>query len=241
MKGLATQEDTRHRRKGELKPDVGRGEGIIQKQQQKSAAQGGKLVPLPIEQRTDMQQQDHHRCPHHGRGTPGGEGEKQGHRNGNQRSQPPPFSQQHGKKSGQKGQVHAGHRHGVAQACALEGCSEGVTETVPVARHQGLHQPGYIAGKGLGDALLQRLGPVGGSIPQRDVVRLFHLQTAVGLSGQEDAFGGVVGDLLPGRSPVSQNAMDHRLDAVTGPQVGALFIHIEEDGHGDPPFCIRPG
>ena len=29
VKGLATQEDTRHRRKGELKPDVGRREGII--------------------------------------------------------------------------------------------------------------------------------------------------------------------------------------------------------------------
>ena len=61
---LGAQKNTRYGSKGELETDVA-AEKVIEQQKQQRPAQRGKLVPLPVKEGPDVQQQNHYRRPHH--------------------------------------------------------------------------------------------------------------------------------------------------------------------------------
>ena len=75
---------------------------------------------------------------------------------------------------------------------------------------------------------------------RRNMLRAFRLQAAVGLGPEEDAFGGVIGNLLPGEGAVPQSTVGHGLHLVAGAQVRPLSVCIEDSGHLHPALCLRP-
>ena len=234
------QQDASHRREGQLKPDVGGGKGVGPKQQKQSQRQGGGTVPFPVQQGRELEQQDHHRRPEHRRGIARDAAEQHHPEDGEDGGAPSAPPQQGGEQSGQKGQVHPGHRHRVAQPRPLQGGGELVGEAVPVARHQGLDKAGNVLREGGVDALLQRPGRPGGEILGRDVVRTLHLQPAIGRGPEENALGGVVGNGLPGKGAVPQGTVGDGLHSVAGTQVRPLLVHIEDGGHLRPLLRVRP-
>ena len=121
LNGIRAAEDPRHRQKGQLKPHMGRGKGVLDQNEQQGKAQGRGAVSLSVEQGRDLQHQDHHRRPHH-RGSAARHRHKQQHqRDQHQCGAPPPPAQQQGQGSRQKGHMHPGHGHGVGQAGTLKG------------------------------------------------------------------------------------------------------------------------
>ena len=56
---------------------------------------------------------------------------------------------------------------------------------------------------------------------------------------EKDAFGGIVGDLLPCQSPVPKGAVGHRREPVSGLDLASLLIQVENGGQGYPPVRFQ--
>ena len=207
---------------------MGDGEGVCQQNEQQGRPQGGGAVPLPAEQRGNLEQDNHNGRPDDGRGTPGHHGKQDGHGDEHQSGPPPAAAQQEGQQPRQKHQMGAGHRHRVGEAGALEVGVEGVGQVRPVSRDQGFGQGRHTLGKDALHALLQDPGPAGRPVPDGRGFRPLHIQAAVGPGGEKDALGGVVGDLLPGGGAVRPGTVGHRLDFVPGAQVRSLVVQIQQ-------------
>ena len=128
----------------------------------------------------------------------------------------------------------------MAQPRPLQRGGELVGEVVPVACDQGPDKAGHVLWKGGVDAGFQGFGRPGGKVLRRNMLRALRLQAAVCLGPEEDAFGGVIGNLLPGKGAVSQGTVGHGLHLVAGAQVRPLSVCIKDGGYLHPALCLRP-
>ena len=72
-----------------------------------------------------------------------------------------------------------------------------------------------------------------------DSLRTLNVQPSICMCPEKDAFGGIVGDLLPCQSPVPKGAVGHRREPVSGFDLASLLIQVENGGQGYPPVRFQ--